>query len=228
MKCLDLFSGTHSVSNVLRDKGHEVITLDIDGNSDISCNILDWDYKQYPVGYFDYIHSSFPCDKFSTCRNSCIGRKLKSLNMEKLTREKIEEEIITIGLPPLNKTLEIIDYFKPKYFTMENPAYGRAKEYIKDIDNCIVDYCKYGFPYQKPTRIWNNFNFKGLRCNKDCDFLVEVNKTIYHLQNCGNSKCMKKTRNITNIEGIKGGGNNRQERYRIPPKLIEDWLEYMN
>ena len=227
MKCLDLFSGTHSVANVLKEHGHEVITLDIDGNSDISCNILDWDYKKYPVGYFDYIHSSFPCDKFSVCRYSCIGRKLKSLNMEKLTREKIEEEIITIGLPPLNKSLEIIDYFKPKYFTLENPAYGRAKDFIKNIDNTIVDYCKYGFPYKKSTRIWNNFNFKGKRCEKDCDFLVEVNDNLYHLQNCGNSRCNKKTKHFTTIEGIKGGGNSRKERYRIPPKLIEEWLSYM-
>ena len=227
MKCLDLFSGTHSVAKVLKEKGHEVITLDMDGNSDITCNILDWDYKKYPVGYFDYIHSSFPCDKFSTCRYGSIGRKLKSLNMEILTREKLEEEIITIGLPPLKKSLEIIDYFKPKYFTLENPAYGRAKDFIKDIDNCIVDYCKYGFPYKKSTRIWNNFNFKGLRCNNDCEFLVEINNKKYHLQNCGNSRCQRRTKHITSNDGIKGGGNNKTERYRIPPKLIEDWISYM-
>ena len=27
MKCLDLFAGTHSVANVLKKHGHEVITL---------------------------------------------------------------------------------------------------------------------------------------------------------------------------------------------------------
>ena len=154
--------------------------------------------------------------------------------MEKLTREIIEEEIITIGLPPLNKSLEIIDYFKPKYFTLENPAFCRSRDFIKNIDNTIVDYCKYGFPYQKPTRIWNNFNFKGKRCEKDCDFLVEVDDKLYHLKSCGNAKSHHKTKqfHLNTIGGgngkyLKGGGNNRKDRYKIPPKLIEEWLSYM-
>ena len=227
MKCLDLFSGTHSVANVLREKGLEVITLDVDGNSDININILEWDYKIYPSGYFDYIHASPECTKFSTMQYGLIGRKLKCTNYEPLTREMIEDQIQNIGLPPVYKTLEIINYFKPKYYTIENPAFGRLREYI-DLPNTIVDYCKYGFPYQKSTRIWNNFNYQGMRCKKDCEFIVKVNDTDYHLQNCGNSKCNKKTRHLQNLEyGVKGGGNNKKERYRIPPKLIEDWLTYM-
>ena len=233
VRVLELFSGTGSVGKVCEEFNYEVVSLDLE-NATINTNILDWDYKKYPVGYFDYIHSSFPCNKFSTCMYGNIGRKLKSLNMEVLTREKVEEEIITIGLPPLNKSLEIIDYFKPKYFTMENPAYGRARDFIKDIDNTVIDYCKYGFPYKKPTRIWNNFNFKGLRCNNDCEFLVEVDDKKYHLQNCGKASSRNKTKkyHINTVGGgkgeyLKGGGNNKTERYRIPPKLIEDWISYM-
>ena len=210
MKCLDLFSGTHSVANVLREEGHDVVTLDMDGNSDININILDWDYTIYPVGYFDYIHASPECTLFSTCSYANIGRRLKRLNMLPLTKQILENEMTTIGLPPVYKTLEIIEYFKPKYYTIENPAYGKMKNYI-DLSNTIVDYCKYGFSYQKPTRIWNNFNYIGRRCNKDCDFMIKINDSFLHLQSCG-----------------RNSRTNKKERYRIPPELIKDWLNYMN
>ena len=105
MKCLDLFSGTHSVANILREKGHEVITLDIDGNSDINIDILEWDYTIYPVGYFDIIWASPPCATFSILCVGNIGRRLKSINMEIYTREIMIERQENIGLPILNKTI---------------------------------------------------------------------------------------------------------------------------
>jgi hypothetical protein len=44
MNCLELFSGTHSVGKILKEKGYNVVSLDLKG-ADINCNILDWDYK---------------------------------------------------------------------------------------------------------------------------------------------------------------------------------------
>ncbi len=232
MKCLDLFSGTGSVAKVLREKNHEVITLDIDGKSDINVDILEWDYTKYPVGHFDYIHASCPCDTFSTLNYSNLGRRLKCINMEVFTREILEDRIQKIGLPVLYKTLEIINYFNPKFYTIENPAYSQMRKYI-DLPNTIVDYCKYGFPYKKPTRIWNNFNFKGKTCCMDCEFIVDVSNVKCHLQQCGNNRLRKLTRHEYGIgrfgEGkiVKGGGNSRTERHRIPPELVESWLSYM-
>ena len=52
MKLLELFSGTGSVGRVAKEKGFEVISLDLK-NADINCDILQWDYKIYPSGYFD-------------------------------------------------------------------------------------------------------------------------------------------------------------------------------
>ena len=34
--------------------GYDVISLDLK-NADINCNILDWDYKINPSGYFDFV-----------------------------------------------------------------------------------------------------------------------------------------------------------------------------
>ena len=230
MNCLDLFSGTHSVAKILTELGHEVITLDLNGSSDINVNILDWDYKIYPPNHFDYIHASPPCDTFSVCRKCRYGAPLKAHNPDWkndrsviFTPELFLHDQLTIGLPILNKTLEIIEYFKPQYFTIENPKSGDMKKYITDLSFTDITYCKYGFPYMKPTRIWNNFNFKGKYCKLDCEYIFNNR----HLQSCGNTETRNRNKHITNIEGIKGGGNNKTERYRIPPLLIKDWISQM-
>lgn len=66
-----------------------------------------------------------------------------------------------------------MDYFKPKYYIIENPQSGLLKEqsFMYGIPYTDVDYCKYGMPYRKRTRLWNNvldFIPRPL-CKKDCD-----------------------------------------------------------
>lgn len=57
MRVLELFSGTGSVGKVCREKGWEVISLDLKG-ADINTDILDWDYASaYPVGH---LHRATP------------------------------------------------------------------------------------------------------------------------------------------------------------------------
>ena len=67
MKLLELFSGSGSVGKVAIKYGYSVTSLDLN-NEDINCNILDWDYQQYPVGYFDFIWSSPPCTEYSRAK----------------------------------------------------------------------------------------------------------------------------------------------------------------
>ena len=101
MRLLDLFSGTHSVGVVARALGFEVVSLDL-SDATVCCDVLDWDYASaYPVGYFDIIWSSPPCDTFSHARYKNVGRF-------GITRETIEADIHTHGLPLLRKTQEII------------------------------------------------------------------------------------------------------------------------
>lgn len=206
MKCLDIFSGTHSVANELKKRGHEVVTLDLK-DSDINKNILDWEYwKDYPIGYFDYIHGSPPCDTFSICRRCWIGRTIKAHPGEIFTKELLENDQLTIGLPILNRLLDIIEYFQPKYYTIENPQSGDMKKYMPDeIKFTDVDYCKYGFAYKKPTRIWNNFDFQGEKCKNNCKFVTNGKHELR----------------------IGLHNTSLRMRYRIPPKLINDWLSQM-
>jgi hypothetical protein len=237
MKVLELFSGTGSVGKVCKELGWEVVSLDLKG-ADINTNILDWDYTQYAVGDFDIIWASPPCDTFSRLRLTWLGRKLKCHNGQVCTKELLQQDIDEIGLPILRKTEEIIDYFNPKLWFIENPQTGRMKEYI-DRPFYDVDYCKYvDWGYQKRTRIWTNqTNFEPKLCKKDCENLLAGGRQ--HKANFGGSKIVMdgdkivkvktaasrvKYKDFENIQKCIGGGNTRNERYRIPPQLIRDLL----
>ena len=203
MKLLELFSGTKSVGKVAEQLGYEVISLDLK-DADINCNILDWDYTTCPVGYFDVIWGSPPCDTFSVLRLSNVGR-------HGFTKEKIQDDIDNIGVPILRRTEEIINYFKPQYYFIENPQTGRMKEYINK-PYYDVDYCKYAdLGYRKRTRIWTNLTgFIPKVCKKDCN-------------------SMDGAKHSKNISRATEAHINRQSvRHRIPPALIEELFNCMD
>ena len=230
MKVLELFSGTKSVGKVAENLGYEVISLDLK-DADINCDILNWDYTVYPSGYFDVIWASPPCNTFSFLRDGNIGR-------HGFTKERIQDDINNIGLPILRKTEQIIDYFKPIYYFIENPQTGRMKEYI-DKPYYDVDYCKYAdWGYRKRTRIWTNIiGFKPKLCKRDCnsmdgtkhklnighnDFVKDGDKII----SLSSKELRDKYKDYERIQEKKISIPLRQ-RYRIPPKLIEELFECM-
>ena len=204
MRVLELFSGTHSVGKVASALGYDVVSLDL-SDATICCNILEWDYKAaFSVGHFDIIWASPPCNTFSKMRLSNVGRY-------GVTMETIQQDISLIGLPILRRTEEIIDYFKPSLYFIENPQTGRMKDYI-DRHYYDVDYCKYSdWGMRKRTRIWTNkIGFEPKVCNKDCGFI----KDGRHIRcAAGGNK---------NTKGQ--GGLDKRLRYRIPPLLIEELL----
>jgi hypothetical protein len=212
MKVLELFSGTHSVGKVCQELGHTVISLDLK-DADINCDILNWNYREYPSGYFDMIWASPPCNSFSLL----MIARLK-------TKEKVLENINKTGLPILRKTQEIIDYFKPKYFFIENPKTGNMKDYISD-DYYDVDYCRYcDWGYRKTTRIWTNLkDFTPKRCNKECGNMVKIGDHHFHRVNLGNSKIRKIL-----LDNGYDCNSTQAQRYRIPPNLIKELMELIN
>lgn len=246
MRVLELFSGTHSIGKVAHKLGYEVVSLDRDlgekcpfsdykSETHIKCDIMDWDYRNsYEQGHFDIITASPVCLWWSHLRYSWIGRKCKSIHpTDVITKEHIDADIEKYGKPMVDKVFEIIDYFQPKYWWIENPATGRMKEYITDKPFYDVDYCKYSdWGYKKRTRIWTNIkDFKPQLCKKDCDNMVTINENRkLHATNLGNYERINIAKHKIAFGGDhgkggkreKGGGSNRLERYRIPDKLVEE------
>ena len=227
LRLLELFCGTKSVGKVAKDLGYEVISLALK-DADINCDILDWDYKIYPPEHFRVIWASPPCETFSFLRRSNIGRY-------GITEESLQHDIDTIGLPILRRTEEIIDYFKPAYYFIENPQGGRMKEYI-DKPFYDVDYCKYAdWGYRKRTRIWTNLEgFRPKLCKRDCnnmlgtkhrltigynDFVRDGDKIVM----LSSKELRDKYRGRERIQEL----NHRvplKQRYRVPPRLIVELL----
>ena len=197
-RVLELFRGTGSVGKVFKKEGWEVVSVDIsadNGKPTHLADILLWDYKQYAVGEFDFIWASPPCNTFSNLKCCHIGKTMKS--GEVMSWETITRDELTIGVPILRRTQEIIDYFKPKYWCMENPQTGRMKNHLEGVPFNDVGYCQYGFDYRKLTRLWNNIEtWRPKKCGKSC--------TLYKQHN--------------------SLPNSLRDRYRIPLPLIEEMV----
>jgi site-specific DNA-cytosine methylase len=122
-------------------------------NADINADILQWNYKQFKPNDFNIIWASPPCIEYSRAKTTGI-RKIDYANSI------------------VKKTIEIINYFNPSVWFIENPQTGLLKQqdFMIDFDYYDIDYCKYGMEYRKRTRIWTNLKDWTPRplCKKDC------------------------------------------------------------
>ena len=188
MNHLELFSGTHSFGKVSskldynvysldRDLGSKCPFTDYESDHHFKEDIMTWDYKQFDKGFFKIITASPVCLWWSQLRKTWIGRKLKAHGDTIITQEILDEDIQKYGVPMVDKIFEIIDYFNPDYYIIENPKTGRMKDYINDsIPYYDVDYCKYSnWGYKKTTRFWTNI--EGLefnKCKNDCENIITI------------------------------------------------------
>ena len=195
MRVLELFSGTGSVGNVCRRLGYQVTSLDRDMPADIKMDIMDWDYHALPRDSFDVIWASPPCTEYSVAKTVGV-RKLEEANAI------------------VRRTRDIIDYFNPTYWMMENPQTGllKSQDVVADLLYNDLDYCKYGMPYRKRTRLWNNIDAwtpKPL-CKKDCDHMVGNRHEQSAQQSPHRHLLSVRRRYLT------------RELYKVPEALIEE------
>ena len=199
MNLLEMFSGTGSVGLVAKSLGFNVISLDLK-NADINTDILKWDYKQFDRNHFDFVWASPPCTEYSKAKTTGV-RKIEHANAIVL------------------RTLEIIDYFKPKYWIIENPQTGLLKEqaFMSGLKYYDVDYCKYGMNYRKRTRLWTNIETWKPRplCNRDCGKIR-------------NGKHIETAQRLPQKSKADWGENpiihSQSDLYRIPENLISEIL----
>lgn len=211
MRILELFSGTGSVGKVFKQYGWDVLSLDIDTRSgaDIVTDILDWDYKKYEPGHFDFVWASPPCTEFSSIK-AFAGHKRD----------------IAGAVAIVQKTLDIIDYFDPDIWFLENPQSGSLKKQslMADIPFCDVDYCQYGRYFRKRTRLWNNIGFTGKLCKYNCKY----SKGTRHIYTIG----MTRGKNSADPNGYRNpiwdGLPRATTEYchQVPEDLVKDILCY--
>jgi len=190
MKLLELFSGSQSVGKVAEELGYEVVSLDIiDYNKTHKpthlVNIMDFDYRQYKPEEFDIVWASPPCTYYSQLQKTWYGKMKK----DGLFTREIHEQQMNQSDILMYKTLEIIGYFNPRLWFIENPWSGQLKhrKMMEDLPYYDVCYCKYSdWAYKKATRIWTNKKgFNPLWCRNDCGFIVnkkhiaEVSRTVH-------------------------------------------------
>jgi hypothetical protein len=218
MNVLELFSGTKSVGKVCDKLGWKSVSVDLLLPADHQCDILKFDYKQYPKDYFDIIWASPPCTDYSQLKHCCFGRKLNDGTI--YTKEQNEKDMNEAD-KLVCKSLEIINYFQPHYWFIENPQTGKLKDrsIMKNIPFYDVDYCMYSdWGYKKSTRIWTNKrDWTNLLCDGkgtcgnmiDAKHKLNVSKDVHTI---GERK--KK------VEGQINSGTTKLDRYRIPENLI--------
>ena len=123
------------------------MSLDIDPryNPTVCVDIFDWEYHQYPPGYFSLITASPPCTEFS--RAKTVG-----------------ERDIAGASRIFLKTLEIIGYLQPQIWWLEIPRYGflPKQDFMAHLPFWDVDYCQFGSEgFKKPTRIFGSTHLTG-------------------------------------------------------------------
>ena len=150
LRVLEIFCGTKSFSVQCElERGWEVTTLDNDPKfcPDILCDIMDFDYKKFPVP--DVFWAGVPCTRYSM---ASFKRRPDLGNMLAL------------------KTLEILAHFKKQnpnlIYGLENPwsSLLKKQDFMREIPYVVCDYCAYGFPYKKRTMIFGNIKWSGRLC----------------------------------------------------------------
>lgn len=149
---LSLFDLTGNWSKPYRDNGYQVIQVDLQ----MGIDILTWDYKQINKEDVYGILAACPCTDFAISGARHFARK----DSDGTTAKSMEL---------VKKTLEIINYFEPKFWVVENPMsrihklnpeLGQVKFKFDPCD--FAGYCKDQDQddnrYNKKTWLWGNFN----------------------------------------------------------------------
>ena len=200
MRLLELFAGTGSIGRAFKEKGWEVVSLDIDPGSgaDITADILEWDYRSFAQGYFDAVWASPCCTHFSRARTKAKTPR----NLE------LADSLVA-------KTIEIIQYFEPKVYAWENPQTGMLKdrEVVAGFPWKDISYCMYGYPYKKYTRIWTNSERWQPKPKCTNSSPCPVIKEGKHPQSAQRGPCRGKG---------KGDVCTLGQLYSIPPELCQE------
>lgn len=165
MRVLDLFAGKGGWSQAFRDRGHEVVRVELEDwlEAEIHANVLDLTVDDLP-GPWDIVLASPPCEKFSLM--SVYHHWHFESDSGYVPRSSIVVEATRLAL----HTLYLLGNLETKAAIMENPR-GLMRKVLPYKPLATVSYCQYGDTKMKPTDLWlfgdaRRFYFKPICKNR--------------------------------------------------------------
>jgi hypothetical protein len=144
---LSLFDYTGNWSKPYADNWYSVVQIDIQHGD----NIMTWDYKKFSSVYG--ILAAVPCTDFAISGARHFAQK----DADGTTQRSIEV---------VYKTLEIINYFNPTFWVVENPM-SRIHKCVPELGEVKYKFNPCDFAgytnsesdrYNKTTWLWGKFN----------------------------------------------------------------------
>ncbi len=164
---LSLFDFSGSWSKPYKQNGFEVIQIDLKKGIDL----LHFDYKKIDKHCIKGILAAPPCTHFTRASQhlwnqyDIIGKTAASIQL-------------------VEKTLEIVNYFNPDFWAVENPP-GRIEKLIPQLKNLrLMSFHPYfyGDAYSKYTILYGNFNNFLIRCEVKKEYAVKDKKGTKPMQ----------------------------------------------
>jgi len=145
MKILDLFAGTGGEKrrSYIESFGVEYITMD--WQSKFNCNITAdiFDFCPGDLAEYDFVWASVPCTVYSLAGVQYGNYK----DYLPVTEKAVYSDRL------VNHVLALLK--NKKSWLIENPlGLLRKMSFMRGFPRVTVTYCKYGFPYMKPTDLW--------------------------------------------------------------------------
>jgi hypothetical protein len=202
VKVLDLFAGLGGWSQAFVERGHEVVTLDLDPRfgCDITGDILDSQtmYNIVTMGPYDVVLASPPCEGFSVMN---IGK-----NWTPPPDHQPRTDTARLAVRIVERTRFIIDRLEPAAFIIENPRAKLRKLPVMDgLERRTT---------MKPTDLWGGFP-----------------PTLHLAPPCRNGDPCHESAPRGSSRGVQGIKDSA-ERAKVPYllsltvcKAMEEWLE---
>lgn len=146
---LSLFDYSGRWAQPYKEAGHSVKQIDIKKGIDI----LTWDYEQFNCNMFPIILIAIPCTDYALSGAKHFAAK------DADGRTAASDKLV-------NRTKDILDYFKPKIWALENPMsrihtlhpwLGKPKLKFNPTDYAGYDPVPDDSRYNKMTWIWGEF-----------------------------------------------------------------------
>jgi hypothetical protein len=169
-------------------------------------DICEWDYRQFPPGYFNMVWASPPCTEYSQAKTTGV-RDLELADAR------------------VKRTLKIIDYLQPAFWFIENPRGTNYGLHTRAVMKALMSpyyatYCMYGKQVMKPTHIWSNVELPGAL--KACTGATPCEDRAKHGRHVLTSQAGPARRADGTVATGSGKGENV---YPIPAALLEELFQ---